>query len=261
MEFNPRFVFERLFGSGDTAEERLSRMRQDRSILDKIIDEVAHLRTSLGVRDKAKLTEYLEGIRDVERRIEKFEGFNSDLPVPDRPSGIPSTIKDHATLMFDLQALAFQADITRVTTFMLARESSNVTFKEIGISEAHHAVSHHGNNPEKVAMYAKINAYHIQMFASFLEKLKLTHDGDGSLLDHSLILYGGGMSNGNAHSPFDLPVLVAGGGVSTIKGGRHVRYPERTPMANLLLTLLEKVGLQVDKLGDSTGKLDLLSDI
>jgi hypothetical protein len=257
MEINPRFAFERLFGSGGSAEERLARRRHDRSILDVVTKEVSRLNTSLGPRDSAKLSEYLDAIRDIEKRIEKVEAQNA-IELPDRPLGIPNTVKEHAGLMFDLQVLAFQADITRVSSFMLAREACNVTYDEIGVAEGHHASSHHGGNPAKLAAYAAINTYHVQLFADFLTKLRATPDGDGTLLDHSLFLYGSGISDGNIHSHLDLPILVLGGAAGTIKGGRHIRTPKGTPLANLLLTLADKMGVPTKSIGDSTGELDLV---
>jgi hypothetical protein len=261
METNPRFVFERLFGSGDTTEERLVRSQEDRSILDVVTKQISRLRGTLGARDNAKLSEYLDAIRDVERRIERVEADNTGLDVPERPTGVPSTVKEHAALMFDLQVLAFQADITRVCTLMLAREISSQTYPEIGLPDGHHSISHHGTSPEKQASYAKLNAYHVQMFADFLEKLQTTSDGDGTLLDHSLLLYGSGMSEGNTHNNLNVPVLVVGGAGAHIRGGRHVRYAKGTPLSNLSLTLLDKVGVPLEKFGDSTGRLDFLSGV
>jgi hypothetical protein len=259
-ETNPRFVFERLFGSGDTAEERVARSQEDRSILDVVTQQISQLRKRLGARDGAKLSEYLDAIRDVEQHIARVEAYNSDLSVPERPVGVPPTFKEHAELMFDLQALAFQADITRVSTFMLARENSKRPYPEIGLAEEHHAISHHGNNPEKMAMYSKLNAYHVQTFTYFLKKLQSISDGDGTLLDHALMVYGGGMSDGNVHSNYNVPVIVIAGRDLQIKGNRHLRYPKGTPLANLPLTLLDKLGVPLKKYGDdSTGELDLLS--
>jgi hypothetical protein len=257
MEFNPRFVFERLFGNGDTAQERLAQIRQDLSILDSLMDRVGGLRKTLGPRDSAKISEFLEAIRDVERRIQKVEKQNAELPVPERPLGVPNTVKEHVDLLFDLQMLAFQADITRVATFMLGRELALETYDEIGIPEGHHTASHHGNIAEKRARYAKLNTYHIQLFTAFLKKLQATSDGDGNLLDHSLILYGSGMSEGNEHNNFDVPIVLVGGAAARIKGGRHVRYQKGTPLANLMLTLLDKLDVPMEKFGDSTGRLEL----
>jgi hypothetical protein len=261
METNPRFVFERLFGSGDTTEERLARSQEDRSILDVVTRQISRLRTTLGPGDRAKLTDYLDSIRDVEQRIARVEANNTELDVPARPAGIPASFKEHAELMFALQVLAFQADITRVTTLMLAREISGRTYAEIGLPDGHHSISHHGNNPEKQAAYSKLNTYHVQILADFLKKLQSTADGDGTLLDHSLFLYGSGMSEGNTHNNLNVPVLVAGGPGMRIQWGRHLRYPQGTPLANLSLTLLEKVGVPMETFGDSTGKLDLLTGV
>jgi hypothetical protein len=260
-ETNPRFVFERLFGSGDTAEERVARSQEDRSILDIVTQQIAQLRRRLGARDGAKLSEYLDAIRDVEQRIARIEAYNSDLSVPERPVGVPETFKEHAELMFDLQALAFQADITRVSTFMLARENSKRPYAEIGLPEEHHAISHHGNNPEKMAMYSKLNTYHVETFAYFLKKLQSIPDGDGTLLDHAVVMYGSGMSDGNIHNNYNIPVVVVGGRNQQIKGNRHLRYPKGTPLANLSLTLLDKLGVPLRNFGDSTGELDLLSGV
>jgi hypothetical protein len=261
METNPRFVFERLFGTGDTTEERLERSREDRSILDVVTKQISRLGRTVGPRDRAKLTDYLDAIRDVEQRIARIEAHNAELDVPERPAGIPATFKEHAELMFDLQVLAFQADITRVTTLMLAREISGRSYTEIGLPDGHHSISHHGNNPEKQANYSKLNTYHIQIVADFLKKLQSTPDGEGSLLDHSLFLYGSGMSEGNTHNNLNVPVLVAGGRGVRIQWGRHLRYPSGTPLANLSLTLLEKIGVPMEAFGDSTAKLDLLSGV
>jgi hypothetical protein len=257
-ETNPRFVFERLFGSGDTAEERVLRSREDRSILDVVTRQIGTLKQRLSPRDAAKLSEYLDAIRDVEQRISKIESYNSDLSVPDRPVGAPQSFREHAEVMFDLQALAFQADITRVSTFMLARENSKQPYAEIGLAEEHHAISHHGNNPDKLAMYAKLNAYHVDMFAYYLKKLDSIKDGSGTLLDHSIIMYGSGMSDGNIHSNYNLPVVVLGGRSQGLKGDRHIRVPKGTPLANLSLTLLDKLGVPTNSFGDSTGELDMV---
>jgi hypothetical protein len=261
METNPRFVFERMFGSGDTAQDRVARSEEDRSILDVITQEISQLRRKLGSRDSAKLSEYLDAIRDVEQHIARVEAYNSDLAVPERPVGVPDTFKEHAELMFDLQVLAFQADITRVSTFMLARENCKRPYAEIGLPEEHHAISHHGNNPEKMAAYSKLNHYHIQTFAYFINKLQSIPDGDGTLLDHAIVMFGSGMSDGNVHNNFNVPVVVVGGGDGRIKGNRHLRYPRGTPLANLSLTLIDKLGVPLKSYGDSTGELDLLSGV
>jgi hypothetical protein len=260
-ETNPRFVFERLFGTGDTAEARAARSREDRSILDGVTQEIALLRRKLGQRDSIKLSEYLDAIREVEQRIARSEAAGGDVAVPERPAGVPETFKEYAELMFDLQVLAFQADITRVASFMLARENVNRSYVEIGLPEAHHSMSHHGNNPEKMAVFSKLNTYHVQSLAYFLEKLQAMPDGDGTLLDHSIVLYGSGMSDGNTHNNFNVPVVVVGGRDQQIKGNRHLVYPKGTPLANLSLTLMEKFGVNVERFGDSTGRLDLLSGV
>ena len=259
MEINPRIVFERLFGDGSSAAERLAHKQEDRSILDSITQETGRLQQGLGTRDRTRVSEYLENVREIERRIQKAEkqASESNLPVPETPIGVPESFDEHAKLMFDLQALAYQADITRVSTFMLARDLSQRTFPQIGVPEPHHATSHHGNNPATIAKLAKINNYHVTLLAYFIAKLKATPDGDGSLLDHSMILYGSSMSNPNEHNHFPLPLLLIGGGSGQLKGGRHLKYPERTPMSNMLLGVLEKSGIHMDKLGDSTGKLDI----
>jgi hypothetical protein len=260
-ETNPRFVFERLFGVGDTAEERLARVQEDRSILDGLTQQLARFSKKLGGHDRAKLGEYLEAIRDVEGRIAKAESYNSDFEIPDRPVGVPDTFKEYAELMFDLQVLTFQADITRVTSFMMVRENINRSYNEIGLPEAHHSMSHHGNNPEKMKDFSKLNTYHSQTLSYYLDKLQSLSDGDGTLLDNTVILYGSGMSDGNTHNNYNVPVLVFGGKVNGLKGNRHLVYPRGTPLANLSLSLMEKFGVQVEKFGDSTGQLPLLSGV
>ncbi len=258
-ETNPRFVFERLFGTGDSAEERVARSREDRSILDGLTQEIAHLRGKLGRRDSARLSEYLDGIREVEQRIARSESSNSDLDVPERPVGVPDTFREYTELMFDLQALAFQADITRVSSFMMARENVNRSYGEIGLPEAHHSMSHHGNNPEKMAVFSKLNTYHVETLAYFLRKLQAIPDGDGTLLDQSVVLYGSGMSDGNTHNNFNVPVVVVGGRALHLKGNRHLTYPKGTPLANLSLSLMDRFGVNMERFGDSTGELDLLT--
>jgi hypothetical protein len=260
-ETNPRFVFERLFGSGDTAEARVARSQEDRSILDGVTQEISQLRRKLGSRDGVKLSEYLDAIRDVEQRIAKIESSNTDFAVPERPVGVPETFKEYAELMFDLQVLAFQADITRVCSFLMARENVNRSYSEIGLPEAHHAMSHHGNNPDKMAAFSKLNTYHVETLAYFLKKLQATADGDGTLLDHAIVLYGSGMSDGNTHNNFDVPVVVVGGRDQQLKGNRHLKYPKGTPLANLSLSLMDKFGVNLERFGDSTGELDLLSSV
>jgi len=257
-EANPRVVFERLFGDGGSAADRLAALREDGSLIDFVSDDIAHVQKKLGPGDRTKLSQYLDTVREIERRIQKAEQQTANSAAPDltRPIGVPSAYGDHAKLMFDLQALAMQADITRVITFQLAREASTRTYPEVGVPEAHHPTSHHGNDPEKLAKLAKINAYHVSLFAYYLEKLKSTPDGDGSLLDHSMILLGSGMGNPDVHNHVNLPIVVAGGGAGKLKGGRHIKYEEPTPLANLHLTLLDKVGIHVDSFADSKGRID-----
>lgn len=257
MEINPRKVFERLFGHGGSAQDRRARNAEDRSILDAITQEAAGFQRRLGSRDRATVSAYLESVREVERRIQlaEREDAGSRLALPETPAGIPFAFEQHIAMMYDLLALAYQADLTRVFTFMVAREQSNRTYPQVGVSEGHHAVSHHLYQPERIEKLVRIQHYHASLFARFLEKLRSTPDGDGSLLDHSMILYGSNMSDSNAHDHFPLPNLVVGGGSGRLKGGRHLKYPDHTPMANLLVTLLDKAGVPMDGLGDSTGSL------
>jgi hypothetical protein len=259
-EAHPRLVFETLFGEGGTPEERRAALRKRASLLDSIADDMKRLERGLGARDRARVSEYLDSIREVERRIQKAETDTKDNPLPDleRPMGVPASFADHARLMFDLQLLAFQGDITRVTTFQLARETSNRSYPEIGVPDPHHPLSHHGDDPGKVARMAKINAFHVSLFAEYLEKLQNTPEGNGSLLDSVLILYGSGIGNPNVHNHTNLPIIVAGGAAGGMKGNRHIRYDKPTPLANLHLTLLNKVGVQLNSFGDSDGKIDNL---
>jgi hypothetical protein len=254
MEDNPRVVFERLFGDGGSTDAgvRAARMQQDRSILDSITDRVRLLSKEVGAGDRSKLTEYLEAVRDVERRIQNAEAHSAGLPTIDHPAGIPETFADHAKLMYDLQVIAFQSDLTRIITFMMGREFTGRQYAEIGVPDAHHPISHHQGDQVKLAKLAKINTFHTTLFAYFLEKLKATPDGDGTLLDHLTLVYGAGMSEPNSHSPENLPVLLAGGGAAAFTAGRHIRYPNGTPLANLNVTLLNRFGVAVDRLGDST---------
>ncbi len=260
-ETNPRFVFERLFGTGNTPEEREARAEEDRSILDGLSQEISTLANKLGGQDRAKLGEYFDAIRDVEQRIAKVESYNSDFEVPERPVGIPETFREYAELMLDLQVLAFQADITRVTSFLMARENINRSYEEIGLPEAHHSMSHHGNNPEKMKAFSKLNLYHLDTVAYYLSKLRSISDGDGSLLDGTVVLYGKGMSDGNTHNNYSVPVVVVGGPENGLQGNRHLVYPQGTPLANLSMTLLDKFGVNVEQFGDSTGYLPLLSGV
>ena len=260
-ETNPRFVFERLFGSGGTAEERLARVQEDRSILDGLTREVSKLSSTLGGQDRAKLGEYLGAIRDVEQRIAASESSNVDLEVPDRPVGVPETFKEYAELMLDLQVLAFQADVTRVTSFMMARETINRSYTEIGLPGAHHSMSHHSNDPDRMKDFSRLNTYHVETLAYYLKKLQSISDGDGTLLDNTVVLYGSGISDGNTHNNYNVPVVVIGGRENGLEGNRHLSYPEGTPLANLSLSLLEKFGVNVETFGDSTGHLPLLSGV
>jgi hypothetical protein len=259
-EAHPRVVFERLFGEGGSAAERRAALNRRASLLDWMREDIARLQGRLGADDRSRVGEYLDTIREVERRIQKAESGTRDdaLPDLDRPVGVPAGYADHARLMFDLQVLALRGDITRVITFQLARESSNRTYPEIGVSDPHHAMSHHGNDPEKVAKIAKINQFHVSLFAYFLEQLAAVREGDGTLLDHSLYLYGSGMGNPNVHDHVNLPIIVAGGGAGKVRGGRHITFANPTPLANLHLTLLDSVGVRLESFADSTGKLDTL---
>jgi hypothetical protein len=257
MDNNPRTVFERMFGEGSTAAERLSRMRRRRSILDTIPDELAGLQKTLGPSDRTRMNDYLYSIREVERRIQMAEekGATTEQFVPNRPSGAPDTFEEHSKLMFDLQVLAYQADITRVATFLFGQEFSLQTYPEIGVPDPWHGISHHQLDPEKLAKVAKVDTYHIQMFAYFLEKLKSTPDGDGTLLDHTMTLYGAGFSDGNTHAHVNLPLVLAGGAAGRLKGGRHLQYPSGTPMANLLVSMVNIMDVPLQSIGDSTGPL------
>ncbi|MEE2636284.1 MAG: DUF1552 domain-containing protein [Acidobacteriota bacterium] len=260
MENNPRVVFEQMFGdSGSTDPEvRRARMLRDRSILDSVTEKVTDLRREVGHADSLKIDEYLEGVRDIERRIRRVEQQqNYDVPEVAQPEGIPATFAEHVRLMFDLQVLAHQVDLTRVSTFMLGREVSSRTYTEIGVPDAHHPLSHHEYKADKIALMAKINAYHTSLFAEYLTKLRATPDGEGSLLDNMLLLFGCGMSDSNAHSPLDLPVLLVGGCGGQLEGGRHLRYENDPLMPNLLVTLMDKLGVPVERLGKSDGRLTL----
>ncbi len=262
-EAHPRIVFERLFGEGGSSSDRQAALQERASLLDWVRDDISRLQGELGAEDRTRVTQYLDTVREVERRIQKAEAQAKDnvLPDLDRPVGVPVSYADHARLMLDLQVLAFQGDVTRVITFQLARETSNRTYPETGVPDPHHPLTHHGGNEEKIAKMAKINAFHVSLFAYYLEKLKATPEGDGTLLDNSLLLYGSGMGNPNVHDHVNLPILVAGGGTGVHKGGRHIRYEEPTPLANLHLTLLEKVGVRMDSFADSKGKVDELLSI
>jgi hypothetical protein len=266
MEWNPRAVFERLFGDSGSTDRaaREARLRQHKSILDSVNEKLAGLKRELGPKDQVKVDEYAEAIRDVERRIQRAEEQSDvELPALEQPQGAPPVFEDHLALMLDLQLLAFQSDLTRVISFMIGKEQSARPYPQIGVPEAHHPLSHHDNNPELIAHMSKINRYHTQLFSQYLAKLRATPDGDGSLLDHTTILYGSGISNSTRHSGDNLPLLVMGGGAGTLQGGRHLTYTDKPTMANLLVTLMDKMGVPVEKIGGSTGKLpiDTLSGI
>ncbi len=265
MENQPRAVFERLFGDADdtSQEAREARLREDRSILDSVLREIGSFRRTLGQSDRDKITQYLDAIRDIERRIQLAEE-QSDVELPQlvRPAGgIPDTFAEHARLMFDLQVLAFQTDMTRVITFMMSREVSPRTYPELGIPDPHHGLSHHGNRPGQMEKLRQVNLHHVEQFAYFLDRLRTTPDGDGTLLDNVLALYGCGISDGNQHLHTNLPILLAGGAGGRLQGGRHIRVTEDTPLTNLQLTMLDKVGVATEKLGDSNGQLTHLSDV
>jgi len=260
MESHPRVVFERLFGDGGSASQRLAQSRKTGSILDSVTQEAAGLQRTLGSSDRTKLNEYLAAVREIEQRIQTTEsrGAESELSLPDRPVDIPETFEEHAKMMLDLQVLAYQTDITRVVSMLLAREGSPRTYENIGVPAQHHSCSHHINNRKLIARKAKIDQYHVQLLGYFLKRMRDTNDGDGSLLDHSMILYGGGLGNGNIHDHMNLPCLIAGGAGGSLKGGRHLAFPvaNKTPMSNLLLSMLDKVGIPTpEKIGDSTGHL------
>jgi Protein of unknown function (DUF1552) len=264
MERDPRAVFERMFGASGSTDQRarLERIEKERSILDSVSGDLARLQRRLGGGDRNRLTEYLEALRDIERRIQRAEEQSTrELPLVEQPAGIPGTFEEHAKIMFDLMALAYQTDLTRVSTYLMGREQSLRTYPEIGVPEPHHPTSHHNGDPVALEKLARINTLHLQMFAHFVEKLRSTPDGDGSLLDHSTIIYGAGLSNPDVHDHHQLPLLLVGGGGGQIKGGRHLKYPADTPMTNLHLAVLDKLGISVENFGDSTGKLELLSGV
>ena len=262
-EAHPRIVFERLFGEGGSQAERRAALRSRASLLDSFHEDIARLKRLVGVGDGARIDQYLDSVREIERQIQLAEAAaeeNLEGRDFDRPVGVPAAFADHAALMFDLQLLAFQADITRVCTFQLTRELSNRTYPEIGVPEPHHPTSHHGNDPVKVEKIAQIGTFHVSLFADFLEKLRATPDGDGSLLDNTVLLYGSGMGNPSLHDHINLPILVAGGASYGMRGGRHIEYENGTPLANLHMTLLDRVGVRLDSFGDSTGKIEDLFD-
>jgi hypothetical protein len=264
MENEPRAVFERLFGGSDSTDTaaRAARIAKEKSILDSVTERVRELERGLGPKDRLKMGEYLEAVRDVERRIQMAEAQSArELPVVERPAGIPGTFEEHARLMFDLLLLAFQTDLTRISTFMLGREVSGRAYPEIGVPDSHHPTSHHQNDPEKLNKLQKINAFHVKQFAYVLERMKNTPDGDGSLLDHSCVLYGSGISDSNIHMHDNLPLVLAGGASGRLTGGRHIVYPKDTPVTNLFINMLDTIGVPADTIGDSTGKLGGLTDL
>jgi hypothetical protein len=259
-EAHPRLVFEQLFGEGGSIEERQAALKKRASLLDSVSEEFRRLQRQLGPQDQQRVTAYLESVREVERRIQQAESTTQDNPLPDldRPTGVPAAYADHARLMFDLQLLAMQGGITRVITFQLARETSNRTYPEIGVPEPHHPLTHHGGDPEKIAKVAKINQFHVSLFAEFLLKLQATPEASGTLLDHSLYLYGSGMGNPNLHDHQNIPIIVAGGAAGKMRGGRHLQFEAPTPLASLHLTLLDRVGVRLDSFADSMGPIDQL---
>lgn len=262
IEYRPRAVFERLFGDSSSTDVavRMERIRKEKSLLDSVTDATVRMLRKVGPEDRSRLTEYMDGMRDVERRIQMAEQQASrEIPSVERPAGIPPMFADHVKLMFDLQVLAFQTDMTRVITFMMGPEQSNRTFREIGIADVHHSLSHHQNDPEKLDKIYKINVYHSELVAYFLDKLKATPDVDGSLLDNMIVMYGSSMSDGNDHLLQNLPIALVGGGAGKLQGGQHLRFPDETPISNLYLTLLDKLDIPVEKFGDSTGQINLLS--
>jgi hypothetical protein len=265
MMAQPRAVFERLFGAGDSTDRqaRLARIQMDRSILDMVTGELSQLQQRLGARDRTRVSEYVDSVRDLERRIQRAEeqSERGEYPEAQQPGGVPDSYGEYAKLMFDLNVLAFQCDLTRVSTFLMGREKTGRTYAEIGVPDPHHPVSHHQNRPEMLEKLTKINQFHMQLFAYFLEKMAATPDGEGTLLDHVMVMHGAGMSNSDTHFHHDLPIVVAGGGAGQLKGGRHIQLPLETPLANLHLTLLDKMGIPAERFGDSNGKLEVLSGV
>jgi hypothetical protein len=257
-ERDPRMVFEKLFGSGDPKEDSRRRLHQ-KSVLDFVLEDANRLNQRLDGNDKSKMDEYLTSVRDVENRIQQAEKFRVEVPESLRPNGVPESYKDHIRTMYDMMALAFQTDSTRVATFLLAHDGSNRTFGDIGVTDAHHQLSHHRSDPEILKKIAVIDKFYIEQLAYFLEKLKNTKDGNGNLLDHSMIVYGGGIADGNRHNHTDLPMILAGGGSGTLKQGRVIQAPEGTPMTNLYLSLLDRMGVKAERIGDSNGKLEAIA--
>ena len=256
-ERDPRVVFQRLFGDGGSVEARMAQMQTDRSILDSVMESINQLERRLGQSDRAAVEEYLNAVREIERRIQRAEENSATTPLPtaDQPAGVPDAYDEHVEMLFDMLALAYQADVTRVSCFQMARELSGRTYPGIGVPEAHHSVSHHQLNPHNIEQYTKINTYHVSKFSKLIERMHNTPDGDGTLLDHTIMLYGTGMGDGDHHTPFNLPVILVGGGCGKLEGGRHMKYEMDTPFMNLGLTLLDKVGVHLDGIADSTGRL------
>lgn len=254
MDIDPRVVFERMFGQAGSPAQRAARMREERSMLDSVTAEARELQRGLGTRDRQRVSEYLDNLREIERRIQRTEAHNQTEVSLETPVGVPDSFEEHVGLMYDLMAVAYQADVTRVFTFMLSRELSQRTYQNIGVTEQHHTVSHHGNDPQKIAQNVKVNTYHMGLFAKFLEKLRSMPDGDGTVLDHSLIFYGGGMGNPNGHASDPLPVIAVGGGVG--KGHRHIQLKPRTPIGNLWLSVADRFGAKMDTFGDSDGRVE-----
>jgi hypothetical protein len=258
MEINPRVMFERLFGRAGTTEQRQAERKMDRSILDSLSEDVDRLRGWVGPQDRTRLNDYLDNVREIERRIQKAESQGNTRVDFDAPVGVPEAYGEHAALLFDLMAVAYQAELTRVFSFMMARDLSTKPYPNIGVTQGHHDVSHHGNKPDMLEMHAKINTYHVELFAKFLERLRTTPDGDGSLLDHSLIVYGSGMGDGNIHGALDVPTAIIGKGAALqFKGNRHIGVKPRTPIGNLWLTMAQQVGIEATSFGDSNGTIDL----
>jgi hypothetical protein len=258
MQNNPQVVFERLFGDGNTARQRAVRRQQSLSLLDSVTADASSLQRKLPAADRIRMDQYLTDVREIERRVQKAgEQLTDDLAIPSAPTGVPKEVEDHVKLMFDLQALAWQAEITRVSTMLMAKELSNAVYPKSGIRDAFHILSHHSNVQENKDRFAVLNTYHVTLFAYFLEKLRATPDGDGTLLDHSMVLYGSGISDGNQHNHTDLPIVLAGGASGRLKGGRHLRSPRNTPMANLLVAMLDKLDIHTDKFGDSKGMVEI----
>ena len=262
-EVNPRAVFERLFGdASETPEARAKRLSYNKSILDFVSEDTRRLQGDLGKTDRRKLDEYLDAVREIERRIEMAEHDSKQFtPNMEKPAGVPPEFADHVKLMFDLMTLAFQADVTRISTFMICREGSTRTYREIGVNDAHHPLTHHRNNPEWIEKVAKINCFHLEQFAYFVDKLKSTPDGDATLLDRVMVVYGSGLADGNQHTHNDLPVVLAGAGNGALRPGRHVQYPDETPMTNLYVAMLDHMGITPEQIGDSTGELEHLTDL